>query len=557
MQHIAQSSIGNNRTFAGDCVAVGGIVCLTVFFLMSSGCSSSKSPNVNTANSLELNVAAASALKANQVDDAAFYFFAAQVRYAIDKEVFPPVEKGGNSPGILKAALSASIGPAVLEALAKDSGGYAKVATRLSAWSPSVAEGHDPGWKYENRLDEAAAAAIVAARLSDVLVTVKAKASLYNDAEYCRLDDQLQKAQAKIREIGDAEGAASRAKQRQKQDELVSEREAITLERNKIAAQLKVIEWRLVPAWRWHAAVGWKAEDYFDDPQVQSLCKAIENDDVKEMERLIAAGADANSPGKDGMTPLLWAFPDRKLERFECLLRHGADPNVVFESDFGVPPSRPFHPYPHGGQHFEDRGCHAGQSVTFLAARSPMLDYLKAVLAHGGDANFIDRKTKEAPLDLASSRFALDGSERVALLVSHGADMERYCQYRQGYPVMLAVKDDRYATALALLKLGADPTRFPPDKLLNTVMHVVRKKREHSESLAKAVELPDLDKLIDWLEQNVGSLDSAREQEKEIQRRWFEAVRLSPKHAAKVRREIIAEQISRNERPAVSEKFEQ
>lgn len=531
----------------------------TILILLAiSGCSSSTILNTDSANSPELNVAAAAALKADQAEDAAFMFFAGQVRYAIDKKVFPPAEKGGNSPGILKAALSASIGPAVLDALAKDSGSYAKVATRLAAWTPSVEAGYDPGWEYERRLDESAAAAIVTVQLKSVLVTIRAKASLFKDAEYCRLSEQLQQLNQRIRQIGEAEGNASRARQKEKQDQLVSKRLAVTQERNEIAAQLKVIEWRLVPDWRWHAVVGWKTEDYFDDPQVQSLCKAIENNDIGEMERLIEAGADANALGKDGMTPLMWAFPDRKLERFECLLQHGANPNVVFESDFGVPPSRPFHPYPQGGQNFEDRGCHTGQSVTFLAARSPMFEYLKLVLTHGGDASFVDGKTKQTPLDLAVSRFALDGVERVELLVSYNADLERYCHYWQGYPVMLAVKNNRYETALSLLKLGANPTRFPPGKFLNTVMVVARQERMRDEDQAKGLsgKRPGLDKLIEWLEQNFGSLDAAREQEKEIQRR-MSAVKLEPKDVAKLRRKIIEEQVSRNERPPTPEKSEQ
>lgn len=555
MKQLTQPAFVNDQLCSGRRLAGACIV----FLLVASGCSSSSSPNVNTAKSLELNVAAASALKTSRADDAGFYFFAAQIRYAIDKEVFPPAEKGGNSPGILKAALSASVGPAVLDALAKDSDGYAKVAARLAAWTPSVSVGYDPGWKYEKRVDEASAAAIVKSNLNSVLVTVRAKASLFEDAEYCQLSDQLQKLNQQIREFLDAEGAASRAKQRQKQDQLVSERETITQKRNKIAAQLKTIEWRLIPDWRWHAVVGWKAEDYFDDPQVRALCGAIERNDIEELERLIESGVNVNSLGKDGMSLLLWAFPDRKIERFECLLHHGADPNVIFESDFGVPPSRPFHPYPHGGQHFEDRGCHAGQSVTFLAARSPMLGYLKAVLAHGGDANIVDKKTKEAPLDLAASRFTLDGPERVSLLVSHGADMERYCQYRQGYPLMLAVKDGRYETALSLLKLGADPTHFPPDDFLNAVMVVARQERRRSEDQARgfAGSRPGLDELIEWLEKNFGSLDAAREREKEIQQRLSAAVRLSPKHVGKVRQEILAEQASRNERPPTPEEPEQ
>ena len=85
-----------------------------------------------------------------------------------------------------------------------------------------------------------------------------------------------------------------------------------------------------------HEKAGWKAEDYFDDPQVIALCKAIEANDLEEMKQLIDAGADVNAKGKGNMTPLLWALPDNQLERFKMLLEHGADSNVIIESDFNT-----------------------------------------------------------------------------------------------------------------------------------------------------------------------------------------------------------------------------
>jgi hypothetical protein len=80
----------------------------------------------------------------------------------------------------------------------------------------------------------------------------------------------------------------------------------------------------------------WKADDYFTDPQVIALCHAIEANDLDEIDRLVAAGANVNALGKGNMTPLLCAFPDNKLARFRRLLEHGANPNVVVESDFGT-----------------------------------------------------------------------------------------------------------------------------------------------------------------------------------------------------------------------------
>ena len=154
------------------------------------------------------------------------------------------------------------------------------------------------------------------------------------------------------------------------------------------------------------------------------------------------------------MTPLLWAFPDRKLERFECLLSHGANPNVIFETDFGVG-RRPFNPM--GGSFYPDRGCHAGQSVMQLACRSPMIEHLRLVVAHGGDVNLVDKKTGQAPLHIVLDRHFTDTKDRVELLIAHKANLNRYCEYQGTYPAMEAVQSDEYDVALLLLESGRTP----------------------------------------------------------------------------------------------------
>jgi ankyrin repeat protein len=522
--------------------------------IAASGCSpdepseqtQEKVENPATANSLQLNMAAGGALSGNRPVDAGFFFFAAQVRFQIDREVFPPAETGGNSPGILKAALSATMGPAILLALVGEPDGYPTVAERLARRSPSIAQDYDPGWKYDDRLDEATASAIVKEKLDAALESLRAKARLYGDAEYRRLAKRLQESTRRIQEIARPEVAAAGEEQTERKHELMAQRLAETAKQNELAGQLKAIEWRLVPEWRWHAVVGWKAQDYFDDPQVQELCAAIEDNDIEEMNRLISAGADVNAIGRDGMTPLLWSFPDRKLERFECLLRHGADPNVVIEGDFGIEPHRAFHPHPVGGHASDDRGCPPGFSVTLLAARSPVLEYLKLVLEHGGDARFADRAKEQTPLEFAVSLYATDSLERVAFLASHGADLNRYCKYRGDVPAGLAVKNGHYAAAQMLLELGADPKMFAPTRVYNVVMTAVLKERGFDEKGIRKP--PELVSLMKWLEENVGDLASARKQQKKIQLRLEDAVRISPRRRAEVSRQIIAEQEKRNER---------
>ena len=119
----------------------------------------------------------------------------------------------------------------------------------------------------------------------------------------------------------------------------------------------------------WHDKHGWKAADFFADPQVVALCEAIQANDLERMRQLIAAGADVNALGKGNMTPLLWAFFDDKPERFWLLLEAGADPNFYTESDFGL-----------------RQAMVAGDSVTHMACRS-RFGHFWPVFEHGGDPN--------------------------------------------------------------------------------------------------------------------------------------------------------------------------
>ena len=201
------------------------------------------------------------------------------------------------------------------------------------------------------------------------------------------------------------------------------------------------------------------------------------------------------------MTPLLWAFPDGMVERFACLLRHGANPNVFFESDFGMR-GRPFRNLAGGGALPLDYGCHAGQSVMHLASRASMIDYLRLLVGHGGDVNLVDKETGETPVDLVLDRSISDANERVALLMAHNVDLNRYCAYRGQFPAMGAVASSRYDVALAMLEGGADPHLYPPDSERKLIHFVLLEKRN--------LQFLSPQKLADYQRWSIGWRNAAR-----------------------------------------------
>jgi hypothetical protein len=447
-------------------------IAVAVLSICQAGCSRQFVGDADQMNAFQLMKAAATAGSAGQSEDAAYLFLVGQARFQIDKQVYPPAEKGGDSPGVLAAALSTSMGESVLKPVINNPTAFMNVSARLTKWSPKFDADYDPGWKYVNPLQAAAIAPIVAATQKKMITAIESKTKLLQIPEYRQLSTAL--AEATIVERKYWASVEANHSANAVPDDLKKEYAAAQSKHVTAAKRMKEIELATNPESRWYAQVGWKAEDYFNDARVVELCHAIEADNVPEMERLIAADANANAAGKDGMTPLLWAFPDRKLARFECLLKHGADPNVVFQSDFNTG-ARPFHPYPIGGSAFNDHGCHAGQSITLLAATSPMIEYLQLVLEHGGNPNIVDGKTDVAPLDVVLERDLFDSDKRVALLVNKGANVNRFCKYKGGFPTMQAVSNDRYDIALALLKAGADPSAYQPDGVWKLTNFLVRK----------------------------------------------------------------------------------
>jgi ankyrin repeat protein len=242
-----------------------------------------------------------------------------------------------------------------------------------------------------------------------------------------------------------------------------------------------------------HQKVGWTAEFFFDDAKVIALCKAIEANDLKEMDRLIKDGADVDAKGKGNMTPLLWAFPDNKPERFKLLLENGADPNVFIESDLNVPRSV-FLP---------------GDSVTHLTAKSVFPEHFELVLNHGGDINLVNPRTKDCLLTLVIQQAKSKTKERVKMLVERGVDVNNMSN---STPPIIAAASwfGQYKLATMLLEAGADPSLRIEDRTTK-LTHVLVAKRdrmvEHKYGSPKQWE--DFNELVELLKKRGASLDEA------------------------------------------------
>ncbi|MBX3423726.1 MAG: ankyrin repeat domain-containing protein [Pirellulaceae bacterium] len=277
----------------------------------------------------------------------------------------------------------------------------------------------------------------------------------------------------------------------------------------------------------WHEKVGWKAEDFFDDPLVIQLCQAIESNDVAEIDRLVAAGADVNALGKDNMTPLMWAYPENKIDRFKRLLEHGADPNVYFESDLS------------------SRGAFLkGETVTHLAAGTRFEGYFDAVFDHKGDPNLRDQSALgqgDTPIFTAIQSSPIDLIDRIRKLIERGADIN--CKSNGSTPVMEAVSWGQFVVALELLKMGADPTIYPSDTSNKRLVHSVVMKRNGLKTYWPDFLEAQYNELVQWLEEHGESIAEA-EQDIERWKSWQKELVTIEQFKRKMEDEIAARKSS-------------
>ena len=281
----------------------------------------------------------------------------------------------------------------------------------------------------------------------------------------------------------------------------------------------------------WHDQCGWKAEDYFKDSKVIKLCKAIEANDLDEMERLIKAGADVNAQGKGNMTPLLWAFPDNKLDRFKLLLKYGADPNIVFESDFN---SKGY--------------ILPGWSVTHLAGSTKFTGYLEEVLQNGADLELKHEKTKAYTVDsllhVVIKADVPDKVERIQMLIDAGADLNHIGGSDRTPTATAIARSGQYHIALMLLEAGADPTVYA-ERSNKRLVHAVVSEERRIRSWTKESKA-DYEKIVKILIDQGESLEEAR---KDLDR-WMEWGKVFPDKFKELMDKEIAERIAKEKAKA-------
>ena len=165
------------------------------------------------------------------------------------------------------------------------------------------------------------------------------------------------------------------------------------------------------------------------------LTEAVKSGNISAVRSLVKAGADANEPGADGSTPLIWAVRSANADITDVLLAAGAKPDAV--SRYRVTPLN-------------------------IAAEMGNAAILESLLAAGADVHARNRRGQEA-LHAAScgspgSRIWNPSAQTATImrLVEAGADPNVHDKSGVS-PLHKAIRTRCAAAVRTLLDLGADP----------------------------------------------------------------------------------------------------
>jgi hypothetical protein len=135
-------------------------------------------------SALILYVGSGVALTEKRLEDSAFLFYTGQLRARFDKQCFPPVGTGGNSPFVLYAALSQQFGSVINPAVMAEPKVFEKALARVKNWTPKASKEYDPGYEFTDRKSEKDAHEAIAPKRTEFIDRMSELSTLLNDPEY-------------------------------------------------------------------------------------------------------------------------------------------------------------------------------------------------------------------------------------------------------------------------------------------------------------------------------------------------------------------------------------
>lgn len=182
---------------------------------------------------------------------------------------------------------------------------------------------------------------------------------------------------------------------------------------------------------------GMDANDIFsDNKNIIQVATMAASGDTSNLKKILQKNININNPGKEGLTPLAWAFLANNKDTFELLLENGANVNINI---FGEP--------------FMDYIATPKVDITSedFTFKNDDIAFLELALKYGGNPNAVN--SNELSLLMTSCN---PGSlKRTQLLISAGADLE-YKDFRNDTALLRCASLGQYRKVLLLIENGAN-----------------------------------------------------------------------------------------------------
>ena len=217
-----------------------------------------------------------------------------------------------------------------------------------------------------------------------------------------------------------------------------------------------------------------------------TLLSAVEQGDRAAALRLLAKGANPNTPGADGATAIMYAAANDDLELVRALIKAGADVKVKNQlgtsalTEAAIIGSAPIiNALLKAGADPNTRNPE-GETPLMAVARSGKLEAAKLLVEAGADVNARESFGGQTALMWAAAQ---SQAELVKFLASKGADLNARGVVRQwerkviteprpkdmnkgGFtPLLYAAREGCVACARYLVEAGADPDLEDPDRV--------------------------------------------------------------------------------------------